>query len=80
MVPLIDDEEFPDGHGSRAFLLRLGEQVFQPIQADGLLPDLRHQPKATPADNPATGNSGSAMSRWNRREIRGQGNMLHAAM
>ena len=46
MIPLIDDEEFPDGHGSGAFLFRLGEQLFQPVQADGLLPDLRHEPQA----------------------------------
>ena len=61
MIALVDDEEFPDGHDSRAFLFRVGEQVFQPIQADSLLPDLRHQPKAPPAHDPPVHSCGTSM-------------------
>ena len=43
---------------SPVFLFRLGEQLFQPMQADSPLPDLRHQAKATaPDDAPADSRS-----------------------
>ena len=61
MIPLVDDEKFPDGHGSGAFLFRVGEQVFQPVQADSLLPDLRHESKATPADDAPVDSRGTRM-------------------
>jgi hypothetical protein len=41
-------------------LFRLGEQLFQPIQADRLLADLRHEPEATAADDAAADFGGTA--------------------
>jgi hypothetical protein len=42
-------------------LFRLGEQLFQPIQADRLLANLRHEPEATAADDAAAYFGGTAV-------------------
>jgi hypothetical protein len=61
MIPLIDNHEFPDGHGSLAFPFRVGEQLFQPVQADRVLADLRHEAQAAAPDDPSPDFCGSAM-------------------
>lgn len=40
-------------------MFRLGEQVFQPVQVDGLLPDFRQEPKPTPAHDPPVHSRGT---------------------
>lgn len=62
VVAFVEDEQFPDGHVSPSLLFRLGEELFQPIQADRLLADLRHEPEAAPADHTAFHDRRPAMS------------------
>jgi hypothetical protein len=68
--------------------------LLEPIEANRLLPDLRHEPKSPPANDAPVDAGGTVVpiSRLselfevhssphrNRREIFGQGNMFHAAV
>jgi hypothetical protein len=56
----------------------LSEQLFQPSQADRLLPDLGHEAKAAPADDPPADFGGAAVPVRGSAELFGvHGVFLH---